>query len=256
MTEILVVGYPKSGNTWLSRLLADALDWPVRGIEKARPLSETGEDHREGHVIRQLHLYPGSHGAQHPAVSDRFTLNMDSFNGHHKVVHIIRDPRDVAVAINHYWGIKDLQHTIVDVMASGAWPLWGCGWHQYISAWRDIPQALETRYEWLHTDPQLELQRILDRLELRAVKPLAGVIERQQIDTRREVIRNADDNVVSLPHGKGAQLANLRAGRVGDWQQEFDSDNIAASAELFTDDLITLGYEFGREWHLRQVQTC
>ena len=256
MTEIIVVGFPKSGNTWITRLLADALDWPVRGIHEARPLSEQGQPHKDGHLIRQLHLQPESHGSDHPAVASAWTLNVDAVKEHHKVIHIMRDPRDVAVAIDHYWGLKNLHRTITDVMAVGGHPLWGRGWVEYIEAWRktSIP-VLETRYEWLHADTLLELQRILDRLDVKAVKPLGEVIERQSFAVKRaDIVTNGEDQ--NLAHGLGPQLANLRGGRVGDWRQEFSDENIAEFADLFTVPLLKYCFEDDPEWYLYRVQTC
>lgn len=253
MTEILVVGFPKSGNTWLSRLLSDALDWPVRGIEDARPLAECGADREDGNVIRQLHLSPYSRPGR-PVVSDQWACNIAALNGQHKIVHILRDPRDVAVAINHYWGIKNLQHTITRVMAHGEHPLWGCGWSQYVNAWRKTPQALETRYEWLHEDTLLELRRILDRFGLRPVKPLDEVVLRQALKATRERISKDKDE--HYAHGKGAQLTNLRGGRVGDWRAEFSEQNRQAAAELFTLELLDLEYEDRPDWYAKKAQEC
>ncbi len=253
MTEILVVGFPKSGNTWLSRLLSDALDWPVRGIQDARPLAECGADRDDGNVIRQLHLYPDSFTGL-PAVPNQWTFNTAALNGEHKIVHIIRDPRDVAVAINHYWGIKNLQHTIVTVVGKGQHPLWGMGWSEYINAWRKVPQALETRYEWLHEDTLLELRRILDMIGLKPVKPLDEVIRRQSLKATRERINKDDD--INYAHGKGAQLTNLRGGRVGDWRAEFSDQNRQAAADLFTLELLDLGYEDQPDWYAEKVQEC
>ncbi len=253
MTEILVVGFPKSGNTWLSRLLSDALDWPVRGIQDARPLAECGADRDDGNVIRQLHLYPDSFTGL-PAVPNQWTFNLAAQNGQHKIVHIIRDPRDVSVAINHYWGVKNLQHTIVSVVGKGQHPLWGCGWAQYINAWRKAGIALETRYEWLHEDTLLELRRILDQFDLRPVKPLDEVVRRQELKATRDRINKDKDE--HYAHGKGAQLTNLRGGRVGDWRAEFSDQNRQAAADLFTLELLDLGYEDQPDWYAEKVQEC
>lgn len=254
MTEILVVGFPKSGNTWLSRLLSDALDWPVRGIGDARPLAEQGTMRGDGCLIRQLHLYPEPLGDVYPVVASAHSLNVNAVDGQHKIVHIIRDPRDVAVSIGHYWGIKDLQRIITQVMAVGAHPLWGIGWAQYVKAWRKVPiPVVETRYEWLHADPLLELQRIIDRLGVRATKPLGEVTERQQIDARRADIRAHGEE---MAHGITPQLTNLRAGRVGDWRQEFTQEDVVAMCDWFGLELMQLCYEDNPEWHLQFVQTC
>ena len=45
--DTFIVSYPRSGNTWLSRILGDLLDSPVTGIFDARPLAEEGLD-RQG----------------------------------------------------------------------------------------------------------------------------------------------------------------------------------------------------------------
>lgn len=255
MSEILVVGFPKSGNTWLSRLLSAALDWPVRGINEARPLAEQGRDRADKNVIRQLHLYPKHEGDQLGVIPHQYIFNLDALNGQHQIVHIVRDPRDVSVAIDYYWGIGNLLHTIRDVMARGVHPLWGCGWAQYVDTWRAAPvPVIETRYEWLHADPLLELRRIMDMLKLRAVETLGEVVKRESFDERRARIAGAEGE--TLAHGKGAQLANLRGGRVGDWRAEFQHEHLAAAHEVFTKQLLELGYESDPEWHLARIQTC
>jgi len=246
MTEILVVGFPKSGNTWLTRLLADALDWPVRGIGEARPLAEQGEDREDGSLIRQLHLFPESHGNRYPVVASQHSLNVDAVNGQQRIVHIIRDPRDVAVSINHYWGINDLQRVITRVMAHGAHPLWGKGWLEYITAWRAaLLSVIETRYEWLHADPYAELRRIVNLTAIEPAHPLHEVVERQAIEIKRADIAI---NGERMAHGITPQLTNLRAGRVGDWQTEFSTDDKRQFARLYGSQLLALGYETNDEW--------
>lgn len=246
MTEIIVAGFPKSGNTWLTRLLSDALDYPVAGIDDAIPLAADQQERNGDGVIRQLHLLPTDRG-------DRFVANCYTLNVKHystqRVIHIIRDPRDVAVSIDAYWGIGNLDKTIVDVMALGQHPLWGCGWPEYISTWRatELPH-LETRYEWLHEDTALEIRRLCDLMGVKIIKPLDEVIQRNEISTKRQWIKDADDNLIRLPHGKGAQLTNLRAGRVGDWQTSFTDDQKKLAFLSFQSHLIELGYESSPLW--------
>lgn len=56
MTNIIVAGYPKSGNTWATRLLAEVIGYPVAGswrrnvvdaleIEGADRVSDFGSPH-------------------------------------------------------------------------------------------------------------------------------------------------------------------------------------------------------------------
>lgn len=259
MTEILVVGFPKSGNTWLSRLLGDALDLPIEGIDKAIPLAADEQERHGDGVIRQLHLVPSDDvdERRYPGfVASQWTINPRCYNGQH-IIHILRDPRDVVVAVKEYWEVDTIDKAISEVVKDGGWPLWGTGWEKYINLWRSstLPH-IDTRYEWLHADTALEIRRLCDLMRLKIVKPLDEVIQRQSIDVKREWIRRADDQAIRLPHGKGAQLKNLRAGRVGDWRTVFTPEQDGLAHEAFGDMLIELGYETDHEWHLRGVQTC
>ena len=247
MTEIIITGFPKSGNTWLTRLLSDALDYPVTGIDNAVPLSADQQERHGKGLIRQLHLVPRRNGEAR-FVASRYYLNPNNHDGE-KVIHIIRDPRDVTVSVNAYWGVRDLHHTLIDIVGTGAWPLWGMGWSEFIGDWKktDLPH-IDTHYCWLHEDTALEIRRLCDLMGVKIVKPLDEVIQRQAIDVKREAIRNTADQERYLPHGKGAQLANLRAGRIGDWRAAFEADDRSAARELFGDWLIELGYEPNHDW--------
>lgn len=245
--EIIVVGFPKSGNTWLTRLLSDALDYPVTGIDDAVPLAADQQERKGDGLIRQLHLSPQRNGSGR-FVANRFTLDYNQHHGEH-VIHILRDPRDVAVAINAYWEIKNLTRVIGEVMRTGAHPLWGCGWEEYVQKWQGGDYAhLETRFTWLHDDPALEIRRLCDLMGMKIVKPLDEVIRRQSLTEKRAEISARDDSACYMPHGKGAQLQNLRGGRVGDWRAAFDEAQRRLAYEVFGSWLVTLGYETNDAW--------
>lgn len=56
---IFVAGYPKSGNTWLTRLLGDALDCPTGGSmpqQDAVEIACEGNDRPGHYVIRKGHF--------------------------------------------------------------------------------------------------------------------------------------------------------------------------------------------------------
>ena len=59
MTEtIYVTGYPRSGNSWTSQLLGDALHCAVGGMYGAKPLCREGDDRGHLYYVAQLHLKP------------------------------------------------------------------------------------------------------------------------------------------------------------------------------------------------------
>ncbi len=247
MTEIIIAGFPKSGNTWLTRLLSDALDYPVMGIDDAIPLSAERQERHGAGLIRQLHLAP-IHSSEPRFVASRYSLNVDQHDGE-KVIHLYRDPRDVAVSVGAYWELGDMPRVVREVVATGSRPLWGTGWPEYMMKWRttDMPH-IDSRYEWLHDDTALEIRRLCDWMGLRIAKPLDEVIRRNMLETKREAIKATADSASHLPHGKHAQLMLLRAGRVGDWRTVFNEAACTAAHDCFDDWLIELGYEANRDW--------
>ena len=56
---IIVAGYPKSGNTWLSWLLGDTFNCSVGGYHGAKRLCTEGEDRLGNYHVMQLHVAIG-----------------------------------------------------------------------------------------------------------------------------------------------------------------------------------------------------
>ena len=83
---LYVIGYPKSGNVWMTRLVADALDSPsYGGLEKAKDvLGAEGHDRQGSHEIIRAHY---SRLDKPPEITE------DS-----KVIYVVRDLRDVVVS--------------------------------------------------------------------------------------------------------------------------------------------------------------
>lgn len=152
MNDVIIVGFPKSGNTWLARLMGDALNRPIRGTKDAKPLAAEGEERGDARgIVRQLHLAPHDDidESRYPGfVASPWAINPKYHSGE-KIVHIIRDPRDVAIAIDAYWVLNDLNKVITEVMAHGEHPLWGFGWEEYINAWQVKGRLRVAEYRYL-----------------------------------------------------------------------------------------------------------
>lgn len=84
--NIIVNGYPKSGTTWLSKLVGDLLDCPVKGfwLQDGDKLTATGL-----HKISIYDCYKSHH---------TYEELKSSLNENTRLIYIIRDPRDVVVS--------------------------------------------------------------------------------------------------------------------------------------------------------------
>jgi hypothetical protein len=242
---IIVVGYPKSGNTWLARLLGDALDSPVRGIAKsAEPLATEGLDRAGGFLVSQQHLEPDITLKGNRFIVGAKRANPRSWNGE-KIVHIIRDPRDICVSANHYWQLKAISRA-VKCVGEGIWPL-TTSWQRFIDLWEKTYIPHRTMfYESLSDHPRLSLMFLLGDMTLPVpgVDKLTKVVERQSFKNRVTYIKKHGDK---MSHGKDVQLRSMRKGIVGDWKNHFTAKDVELAKKYFDEYLIRLGYIEGEE---------
>jgi hypothetical protein len=241
MSEIIyVLGYPKSGTTWLTRLLGDALNSPVTGYrDDDVSFAEEGADRPGPYLIRQGHAVPVEEG-------DCLTPTRRDFVYKHltneRIVIMIRDPRDVAVSAAAHWGM-DLTKTL-HCMGRGEWPLThGSGWCKWYNKWFNIPRTNEiyTYYEALHYyDVASVLRWLCGEHGLEPANDLDDVEKRQSLAARRAWTEQHGDD---LNYGKERQLQFLRKGIVGDWRNHFTQEHTRLAEQYFGDLMRELSYE-------------
>jgi hypothetical protein len=91
--NVIIVGYPKSGTTWASSLVAELLDCPLRG--------DWGFDHitadfKEGQSRKSDYKCYKSHHTY-------LTIQAAASLPIHQIIYIIRDPRDIVISGVHYF---------------------------------------------------------------------------------------------------------------------------------------------------------
>lgn len=92
--QIVIVGYPKSGSTWLTRLVAHLVDCPVKNLwgvadNVYEDFAVEGKQRLSDFVCYKSH---------HPFDEFSCLVNNDDFF----LIYIIRDPRDVIVSAANY----------------------------------------------------------------------------------------------------------------------------------------------------------
>lgn len=146
--DVFVLGYPKSGHTWVQNLLACV---------------RFGCDGRETPDAVVQHLIPDVQFLQYyvPFASPMF------FKSHHlprpdyrKVIYLLRDGRDVMASYRYFLGS-------VNAVEIGSYRelrrLSDVAWHEHVEAWLKNPyeaEMLVVRYEDLLRDGARELRRM------------------------------------------------------------------------------------------------
>lgn len=240
--DVAICSYPKSGNTWISRLLGDALNSPVTGIGSAHPIAEEGLDRTGPFVVRQLHLRPDYTILHGPAIHNAWTFAPMCCAGE-KMITILRDPRDVAVSVWKYWEMENLEAAI-RAMGEGLNPLKSVGpWAAFVTAWLDCPTpVVRVWYEDFVRDTIFELSELLSILDLPVLAEdgLFGVVERQAFANRKKELAGSGSKYM---YGESIQLKNMRKGIAGDWRNHFTPELHELAIGYFGKTMERIGYD-------------
>ncbi len=151
--DIFIVGYPKSGNTWMQNLIAGVVhDLDPEYLSDAKILDLVPDVHACRYYRRhQTPMYFKTHYL--PRAEYR------------RVIYLLRDGRDVMVSYYHH--LQALNPGPVDfseIVRTGRL-LFPSKWHDHVNAWVSNPfgaQILTVRYEDLLQNPVSQLRRICD----------------------------------------------------------------------------------------------
>ncbi len=121
MKNIIVVGYPKSGCTWATRLVAELVGCPVAGFWQStkKEIAVEGQDrvsefrcYKSHHPLPELGFLPVGRDSVEPGEDNdqvpRLLPELDGVSPHrNRVLYILRDPRDIALsAANHFQFVR------------------------------------------------------------------------------------------------------------------------------------------------------
>ena len=101
--NIVIVGYPKSGTNWLSRLIAEVLqcnflgDWGFDTINASR--IERNNNTSEFQIYKSHHIINDIKNASDKEIS--------------KIIYIVRDPRDIVISGAHFFSFPSAINSIL-----------------------------------------------------------------------------------------------------------------------------------------------
>ena len=221
MKNIIVVGYPKSGSTWITRLTAELVGCPVKGFWNEPNHKEIAI---EGLERSSNYRCFKAHQTFRDLEIDDQIINNQSF-----IIYVIRDPRDVAISGANYFRFQNYElskkinfinrlilklpygNTIserfiiepfkIDCMinaiingSSSVHPWCSVPWKEHYSSYLK-QDCIFIRYEDMLMDPFNESKRILKYLDvIRNEQEIDAAIQRQSFKNRKKEFKEKGDN--------------------------------------------------------------
>ncbi|XPV67640.1 MAG: sulfotransferase domain-containing protein [Halarcobacter sp.] len=233
LESLYVVGFPKSGNTWLARLIANVTSSKIHVNSKDDLInnSENCKNKNGRYIIYKIH---GSN-------------EIDKIENSKKV-YILRDPRAVFVSgffhnYRRFSKKKVLSNKLVNLFfnfevgnINNSWnntlvARWNRfknqlksfekinvgSWSHHVNFWTSLDNMVIVRYEDLHDNTEKELVRILNELDISFdIDELRQIIQNESFESKKnQFIQNKDFT----------NAAFLRSGKKDDWKQFLDKKN-------------------------------
>jgi len=242
--KVLVNGSPKSGTTWMLKMLAS-----IPGHEDAGNFSG---DHKRYDAVS-----PGQVIHGHETYTDALKSRLEK-NGI-RVILMIRDPRDQLVSRmfhvrrspNHPWHER-LQKMTIDealmICIEGREQLPATDVIISLTqSWLEVGNAAcIVRYEELLDNTVFHFQRVLDYMGIQGDRRLAEVVVERNRFSRLSIGKKVW--LLQRMPGEEDPKSHFRKGIKGDWRNYLKPHHIARFKEVSGQQLIDLGYETDLDW--------
>jgi hypothetical protein len=239
--DTFLVSYPKSGNTWIRFLVAN-LKCPEKHPDFTN-LNALVVDN-EAHSKRSLNRLP----------RPRILKSQQYFDPRYfKVLYLVRDPRDVVLAEYHF-AIKQrlhnedypLDHYVSRFLAGDTGHAFG-SWFDHVSSWyftrRNDPGFLLVRYESLHAQPMVEIERIARFLGAPTDPASLRFALEQSAAPRMRELEKKQGHLYSSTKETRQDLPYIRVAKAGGWRTNLPKQCAAAIESAWGSLMEEMGYE-------------
>ena len=226
----IIVSYPKSGRTWLQKMIIEAICLE-RGIkEKINDITKLSE---MADLPLILSTHAGSSWEEH--IQDENTVSVDDWSkySHAKVVFLYRDPRDILVSQYHHIVNRTGYMTfhkdyVIDNKNVGLLKI-----INFMNKWLKNSDAhsdkiMSLSYETMRQDTETDLARLFEFWDI-PVSPenIKQAIENCTLDKMRQKEKeNADSPWMVTKKGAGSNAFHSRKGMIGEYLEFFSEDQV------------------------------
>jgi hypothetical protein len=208
--DTMIVGFPKSGHTWMQSLIANV----KYGVDP-----RIADDHLIQDLVPDLHQ---RRWHKRYGKSMCFKSHMLPRKDFKRVIYLIRDGRDVMVSYYHFrraWGYNG---SLVDLITEEH-PLYAT-WSHHVATWLDNPYGahiLYVRYENMLNDSVGTLRQICDFLSLETSEE---ELEAAAFRSSFQNMRAKEDKFGRPNKDWPADRKFMRRGIAGSWKDEMPPD--------------------------------
>ncbi|MFO0940328.1 MAG: sulfotransferase domain-containing protein [Pirellulales bacterium] len=232
---IYVIGYPKSGTTWVCQLLSDYLQLPF-----------------PQHAILPVGCPAVVHGHE--------TVRADYPQG----IYVMRDGRDVAISAFHhlrkhsqlggkskgktnFFAGRSGDQSVSELLPDFVEHMWKHPFGAKIDWGKHVQSCFHSTN---HNFGVFRYEDLVDRPE-HALTSMIENLTREQIDTTKlssTCVRFTFEAISGRASGTENKESYLRKGTHGDWRNHFTLAAAQAFDQCFGEALISAGYESSRDW--------
>lgn len=235
--DTFLVGYPRSGTTWLSYIAVDLL----YGFSP----DKLDEIHQ---LVPDVHAMPRENSvrpARNYLVKSHLELkdSLDTRN-YKKVIYLVRDPRDVVLSYYRFYVSKnDYQDPLPQFVEDWTYGrVWPCSWQEHVASWLGSNRndrehkLLLMRYEDLVLRPEPEIARLADFIGAGADEAkVRQILARTQPDAmrKREMLESGPDTKPWF----------IGEAKPGGWRKQLDGRLAHLIQERAQAEMRLVGYE-------------
>jgi hypothetical protein len=237
--DVVLVSYPRSGNTWLRFLIANL-----------RSPNESVTFENIERLVPDVYQHTNEELLAVPR--PRILKSHETFDHRYpRVVYLVRHPADIAVS--YYYYLRKVRRIpdelsideYAEGFVAGKWGWWG-SWREHVGSWigalGDSDRFLLVRYEDVAADPHAELTRIASFAGVEAdADAVARSVELSSFARMQELETAAAETWVSTRNTR-PDVRFIRAGRPGEGASTLTADSLARIDSAWESTLRMLGY--------------